>query len=248
MTEAELSAKLQEKLESLVKFEARIRYMYVDSAEDGNVTIGIGHNLTDSGAAARTTFFGTRKFMVARTERALDRLNAAAQARVKLIPVPVAARKGLQATPAEVQADFDYLTLLPGLKTVSPVKEPYKTMIQTTVELDDSEISSVFVDDLKKFRTDARSVFADFDSLPIPCQAGIVNLMFNMGRQGFIDRQKGALVDAIKAKGVYKGMPAAERWVSVAKMSALGDNVERDNAVSGWFMEGSKETTVPNSP
>src|ERR1700693_1637056 len=121
MAEPELSARLQEKLDMLENpsFENNIPFMYVDSS--AKVTVGVGHNLTDISTADRKTFFTKRKFMVCRLVRALDHLATAAHGRVKNIPVPKVDRMGQPANEAEIQADFDYLTLLPGLKSISPI-------------------------------------------------------------------------------------------------------------------------------
>ena len=232
MAEPELSARLQEKLDMLENpsFENNIPFMYVDSS--AKVTVGVGHNLTDISTADRKTFFTKRKFMVRRLVRALDHLATAAQGRVKNIPVPKVDRMGQPANEAEIQADFDYLTLLPGLKSISPITSRQNMLIQTTVEMDAAVIREVFVEDLKKFKKQAQEVFADFDSFPVPCQAAIIDLIFNYGKAGFVQHKK-ALVDAVKSS-------EQDKWVSAAKLSnRTSANAERNTKVSGWFMGGS---------
>lgn len=245
MADTDIPARLREKLNELEKpsFENRIEFMYVDSM--GKVTVGVGHNLSDLGAAGRTTFFQTRKFMVVRAARAVERLGSAAQGRVKGIAVPGAARVGQQATEAEIQADYDYLEQLPGLKTVSPIKERHKVQIQTTVEMNEAAIDAVFEEDLKSFLTQSRAVFTDFDKFPVSCQAALIDLIFNYGKEGFKKNKKN-LIAAIKGEGVYKGMSPAARWVEASKLSnRTSANAERNSTVSGWFVDGSKEAAGP---
>jgi hypothetical protein len=113
-------------LETLKKteFEDNIPYMYVDTV--GKITVGVGHNLSFHKDQK------TLQFVIRRFER--HRVIGGD------VGVPIRHERVGKATSEEIQNDFDFLTLHPGLGNY------HASQLQkyTTVELGQSDIDRLF--------------------------------------------------------------------------------------------------------
>ncbi len=200
-------------------FEGNIPYMYIDKR--GKVTVGVGHNLT----AHRDHL--TLPFLVQRFER--KKVAGGDQG----IPIPKTRPVGAAATKAEIQNDFDFLVKNKGLGKYLAVN----LALYTTVELESAKIDEIFLKDVTSAIKTAKGELPDFDSYPVPCQAGIVDIVFNTGRLRFP-----TLVRAVKAEKEFAGKPASERWEAAARESKRPEvKQERNNQVHQWFMAGAAE-------
>ena len=199
-------------------FEDNIPYMYVDS--DGKVTVGVGHNLTAHKDQQ------SLPFKIKRYER--KKVISGDQG----IPIPKTRPEGAVATKVEIQNDFDFLTRNNGLKKNLPSNPNMK--LYATVELDSTTIDEIFLKDLATAIKKAKGVLPSLDSYPVPCQAGIIDIVFNTGELKFP-----TLIRAVKAEREFAGKPASERWEAAARESKRPQvKPERNNQVNQWFMEG----------
>src|ERR1700682_1755765 len=98
MANFQISAQLYSYLNQLKgpQFEKNIPYMYVDTT--GNVTVGVGHNITSHGD------YQSLEFVVKRTER------KAVLGGDKGLPVSMPRTIGRIATTAEKKNDYDFLS------------------------------------------------------------------------------------------------------------------------------------------
>jgi hypothetical protein len=200
-------------------FENNIPYMYIDTS--AKVTVGVGHNLT-----AHQDHL-TLPFVVARFER--KKVIGGDQG----TPIPKTRTAGTAATKDEIKNDFDFLIKHKGLGKYTPENlAPY-----TTVELPSATIDEIFLKDVTSAIATAKGVLPDIDSYPVPCQAGIVDIVFNTGRLKFP-----TLVRAVKAEKEFAGKLASERWEAAARESNRPQvKQERNNQVYQWFMAGAAE-------
>ena len=200
-------------------FENNIPYMYIDTS--AKVTVGVGHNLT-----AHKDHLSL-PFVVKRFER--KKVISGDQG----VPIPKTRPVDAAATKVEIQNDFDFLVKNKGLGKYTPENlAPY-----TTVELTSATIDAIFLKDCENAIKTAKKVLPDFDKYPVPCQAGIVDIVFNTGGLKFP-----TLVRAVKAEKEFAGKLASERWAAAARESKRSQvKQERNNQVHQWFMDGAAE-------
>jgi GH24 family phage-related lysozyme (muramidase) len=199
-------------------FEKNIPYMYVDTT--GNVTIGVGHNLTSHGD------YQSLPFVVKRLVR------KAVLGGDQGIAIGTPQTIGRWATGAEKKNDYDFLKKHTGLGHYAPEH----LAAYTTLELNQTEINQLFDRDLQDAISLARHTFGvAFDSYPVSCQAALIDIAFNCG--GFSTFF--TLVQAVKGEGVYAGKSWTERWKAAATHSKRGQvSRARNEQVAQWLAAG----------
>ena len=211
-------------------FENDIPYLYLDS--EGNLTVGVGHNVNSHGDLLDLPF------VVKRFERKAVKGGDKGK--------PIAENKVLnrKAREAEIQNDADFLKKHSGLKKYLPeYLQDY-----TTLELTDDGIQDLFVSDLNDAYDAVETVFgkAPFAAFPVSCQAGLIDLQFNTGNIGGFS----TLIGAVKGEGDFKGKSWKDRWTAAAKACHRKKPVseERNNKVLQWFMQGAQESKGAAAP
>lgn len=203
--------------------------MYVDTT--GNVTVGVGHNLT-----AHRNDLNALTFTVKRLQRK------------KVVGgdmgIAVASPERLEcpATYQEVLNDYNFLIAHTGLGTYSA----RKLMEYTTVELSSTQIDRLFERDCKETRDRCRKEFkAEFDTYPLTCQAALIDIAFNCGSFRSFQRH---FVPAIKGTGPYANKAMSERWALASQyLRRSVGNLSRDACVKEWLMQGSRECAAMES-
>jgi hypothetical protein len=211
-------------LKKIRLIEHPIPYMYVDST--GHVTVGVGHNLTAHRDHKSLPFKTTSRF-----ER------HAVIGGDKGIPIAKDKQQpGRDATEDEKQNDFDFLTRHPKLGEHSVLSGRLKKY--TTLELEQADIDSLFQKDIREAKDGLKRVFGEsFDRFPLPCQAALIDLQFNLGSL------PEKLVDAVKGEGDFAGKSESDRWLAAAKMAHRTKvNDDRNTVISSWFSEGAAQT------
>ena len=217
------------------QFEKNIPYMYVDTT--GNVTVGVGHNLTAKGDQL------TLPFKVKRLARKGVVTGSKDPQKSHDYGIPILDSNltlNRPATAEEIKDDFQFLTNHTALGKYSAGADNKDLMrLQTTVELDPSDVDTLFHKDALAAITKAQDIFgSDFDSYPRGCRAGIIDIIFNTGGLDNFPKLK----QAIKGAGPYAGKLESERWDAAAKESNRPQvNPERNNTVKQWFYEGVAE-------
>jgi len=208
-------------LEKIKAFEKNIAYMYVDTT--GNVTVGMGHNVTAHND------YRSLKFKVKRFERKAVKGGDRG--------IAITANKVIDrpATGIEIQNDFDFLTKHKKLGNYAA--DNPNLHLYTTVELDQVDREALFWSDIAAAITKARSGYgqAAFNGYPTPCQAGIIDIMFNTG-QVFPKLKRAA-----NGEKEFANKPASERWTAAAAESyrpQLKDEKIRNATVAEWFTAG----------
>ncbi|WP_284619241.1 hypothetical protein [Aquabacterium humicola] len=204
------------------QFEKTIPYMYVDTVKA--VTVGVGHNLKMHQDQAELPF------VIKRFER------KAVLGGDRGIPIAATRRViGLRATPAEIANDYAFLDKHTGLGKFGPEQ----LAAYTTLELEAAAIDAIFAADLQAHLAIAKREFPDFDSYPVSCQAGLVDIAFNCG--GFSTFQ-GNFAPAIKGIKPHDGKTLAQRWRFAAQHCRRGAISPTRNArVAQWFLDGATE-------
>jgi len=203
-------------------FEKNIPYMYVDTT--GNVTVGIGHNLTSHGD------YQTLDFMVKRlTRKAVIGGDMG-------IPITIPMTIGRAATEAEKKNDYEFLMKHTGLgKFAAEQLADY-----TTLELKSESIDQIFEKDLQDAISIVQAAFGFVDKYPISCQAALIDIAFNCG--GFTKFP--TLTKAVNGLGIYAGEPWSERWKAAASHSnRFQVDQARNKRIAQWFMHGATEIT-----
>lgn len=237
-------------------FERKIPYMYCDSG--GNVTVGIGHNLT-----ADTEFkksFATLPFRInSDTDEETKEKPRIHRHRLRNghtgTPLPPKRRPGALALPEEIKNDFMFLTADSGKGRSEGhgLKQYCNADLSilkkyTTVELSEDEIWNLFWKDCDRAKAALRGnhMFgADFDTFPAEGRAALIDMTFNEGEHGFRARFRTTVIAAIKGEGIYAKMTIRDRWESAAKLCNRGLASNRDATVSGWFRSASKTFPPP---
>jgi len=216
-----ISAQLRGYLDKLKgsAFEKNISYMYVDTT--GNVTVGVGHNLTSHGDVQSLSFVVkrlTRKAVLGGDQG---------------IPIGTPQATNRPATVAEKKNDYDFLKKHTGLGKYAPEQlSPY-----TTLELGSTEINRLFESDLQDAIALARNTFtaAAFDAYPVSCQAALIDIAYNCGSFATFT----TLVQAVKGVGAYAGKSWSERWKAAASHAKRGKvNAERNSQIEQWLTAG----------
>ncbi len=199
-------------------FEKNIPWMYADTV--GQVTVGVGHNLTANGDATDL------EFVVKRFER------HAVIGGDRGVPILVNKQVGRRATAAEIQNDYDFIELHKKLGQFGAEQ----LSKYTTLELPQPAIDSVFAGDL----TDAahiawREFSASFATYPDPAKAALIDIAFNCG--GFTSFRH-HFVPAIKGTGVYARKSMSERWNIAAANCYRGKCQSlRNTIVAQWLKD-----------
>jgi GH24 family phage-related lysozyme (muramidase) len=203
-------------------FEKTIAYMYVDTV--GAVTVGVGHNLTASKDQGRLPFVvkrferkpvlgGNRGVAIATASRVIDR----------------------PASAAEIENDYMFLAKNTGLGKF----DAEQLAAYTTLELQDRAIDALFAADLQTHVAIARREFPDFDSYPVPCQAGLVDIAFNCGGFSSFGIH---FVPAVKGIKPHDAKTPAQRWRFAAQHCRRGQvSAVRNARVAQWFAEGAMQ-------
>jgi GH24 family phage-related lysozyme (muramidase) len=200
------------------QFEKNIPHMYVDTT--GNVTVGVGHNLTAHDDCQ------SLKFYVKRLER------KAVLGGDKGEPVGKPHTIDRVATPPEKQNDYDFLEEHTGLGKYAPEH----LAAYTTLEMEQGDINGLFEADLQAAIKVARTTFtAAFDKYPVSCQAALIDIAFNCGKFSSFH----TLCEAVKGEGKYAGKPWNERWRAAALHSKRGKvNAARNTQIEQWLLAG----------
>ncbi|HZT80393.1 MAG TPA: hypothetical protein VFA26_09230, partial [Gemmataceae bacterium] len=216
-----ISSQLRSYLDKLKgsAFEKNIPYMYVDTT--GNVTVGVGHNLTSHDDCQELAFVVkrlTRKAVLGGDQGT---------------PISSPQRIGKKAFPTEKQNDYDFLESHTGLGKFAPEQ----LAAYTTLEMESDEINRLFNEDLQDAIDIARTTFtaAAFDDYPVSCQAALIDIAFNCGTFASFH----TLVKAIKGQSPYAGKPWSVRWKAAALHSKRGKvNIQRNAQIAQWLMLG----------
>lgn len=126
-------------------------YSYMYADTAGNVTVGVGKMLPNAAAAQKLGF--------------VRRPNPTAQPAVLAGP----------ATPEDIQADFDSVNSQPAGKLASYYKQ------FTTLDLPDSEISSLLNTEVHACLSNVVASLPDFNSYPNEACAAIFDMAYNLG-------------------------------------------------------------------
>ena len=205
-------------LETLKKteFEDNIPYMYVDTV--GKITVGVGHNLSFHKDQK------TLQFVIRRFER--HRVIGGD------VGVPIRHERVGKATSEEIQNDFDFLTLHPGLGNY------HASQLQkyTTVELGQSDIDRLFWIDVDRAIKTTRSTFSKLDSYPVSCQAALIDIAFNAGS---FNSFRPHFVPAVLGTGHFAKKTVSQRWDSVILHSRRGQCSHlRNHTIAQWLRDG----------
>ncbi len=208
------------------QFESCVPFMYMDS--EGNVTVGVGHNLSAHYDAQNL------KFVVKRFER------QAVKGGDQGIPIALDARKvDRAATPEEIKNDFDFLASHPGLSKYADMTKMGK---YTTVELTEAAINVAFSKDLDDAEALCKSAFKGiFDGFPDGCKAALIDIAFNTGHIPDFGK---VFLSAIKGTGTFTSKTAAERWkAAAAAAEAATTQAGQISSVrigqrTQWFLDG----------
>jgi GH24 family phage-related lysozyme (muramidase) len=243
-----ISPELREQLETLkgTDFENNISFMYVDST--GNVTVGVGHNLTaDPNYQAQP--FKINRELDPETKKQPRRKRHAVKGGDIGISLAGNRPPGAAATPDEIKNDFDFLTKHSGkgeskghgLKKYSPDQSSNNKQLlkrYTTLELDDDDIEKLFQKDCDSFISELRGVRlfgTAFDDFPVEGQAALIDMIFNLGSPTFRRLFSASLIAAIKGEGKFAKLKARERWNIAAAHSGRQVPPKRNQQVSDWF-------------
>jgi GH24 family phage-related lysozyme (muramidase) len=202
------------------QFEKNIPHMYVDTT--GNVTVGVGHNITSHGD------YQSLAFVVKRTGR------KAVLGGDKGLPIGMPQTIGRIATTAEKKNDYDFLRKHTGLGNYAPEH----LAAYTTLEMNQPEIDRLFEKDLQDAIAVARNTFGGitFDNYPVSCQAALIDIAFNCGSFSTFH----TLLHAVRGTGIYTGKPWSERWkTAAATYSNRGQvNAARNSTIQRWLNAG----------
>ena len=202
-------------------FEDNIPYMYIDTT--GNVTVGVGHNLTSHGDCQLLPFVVQRL-----TRKAV---LGGDQGR----PIGDPKKIGRPATKDEKQNDYDFLENHDGLGKYAPEQ----LALYTTLELNSSDIDQLFEKDLQDAIAVARNTFSRaFDSYSVPRQAALIDIAFNCGSFGTML----PLVNAVRGEGLYAKKTSSERWKAAALHSnRTAVSAFRNRQIADWLIDGAAD-------
>jgi GH24 family phage-related lysozyme (muramidase) len=201
------------------QFEKNIPYMYVDTT--GNVTVGVGHNITSH------SDYQSLVFVVKRTGR------KAVLGGDKGLPVSMPQTIGRIATTAEKKNDYDFLRKHSGLGKYAAEQ----VAAYTTLEMNQQEIDRVFEKDLQDAIAVARNTFGKimFDNYPASCQAALIDIAFNCGSFSTFH----TLLKAVQGIGIYATKPWSERWKAAATYSKRPQvSAGRNSIIDQWLNAG----------
>jgi len=144
----------------LESVEGIVPHMYQDSAEDPNVTIGIGTNLSDQGGAG------------AAVSLLLDHATVRAT--------------GVDATAQEIRNDFAAVAAQPG-RNLAGWYEQFTTLDidnatarQIAEDFTRRQVAALVAGD----------DFPEFDRAPATAQMGLMDLLYTLGRSGLVNKHK----------------------------------------------------------
>src|ERR1700730_3819561 len=249
-----ISPSLSKLLDTLkgTDFENNISFMYVDST--GNVTVGVGHNLTADPNYQMLPFKINTEW-----EKETKKQPRRKRQHVKGgdIGISLVANRppGIAATQSEIKNDFDFLTKHsgkgetkePALKKYSPDQSSQNNPLlkrYTTVELDDKDIDKLFAADCNSFIGELRGIrlFGNaFDAYPVEGQAALIDMIFNLGSTVFRRVFSVTLIAAIKGEGSYAKMKVRERWNIAAAHSGRKVPAKRNQQVSNWLKSAASD-------
>ncbi len=198
-------------------FEMNIPFMYMDST--GNVTVGVGHNITSHQDITLLTF--TVKRLTRKAVKGGD------------VGLPIMVPKTLNrpATLVEKKNDYDFLKKHSGLGKF----KPKGLAAYTTLEMSSMNINKLFDKDLQDAISISQNTFSGFASFPVPCQAALIDIAFNCGTFSTFHTIRAAL----GGTGEYAKKSWSDRWKAASQnceRGAVGDS--RNREVASWFLKG----------
>jgi GH24 family phage-related lysozyme (muramidase) len=156
---------------------------------------GLTYNRANSGYAHATSIpphvlERTRRFEGAISHLYLDTVGAVTVGVGRMLPSAEAAAKidfwrNMDEKLASEQEKKDEWTLIFG-KEKGKSAGWYKQF--TTLHLTDAIIDTLLTEDLTRVQTLLKGSFADFDKFPTTAQEGLLDMMFNLGRSGLMNK------------------------------------------------------------
>lgn len=138
------------------------------------------------------------------------------------------------ATPEQITREFDAIKKARYGKNYPA--SYYKDL--TTLFLKSEKIESLYVNDVRIIVTDLEKHFKQFASYPLLAQLGILDMVYNLGVAGFIEKFPN-MVDAIKD----------QNWQVASKQShRIGVSEARNDAVKELFREAEKSKLAKAPP
>ncbi|MCH9020380.1 MAG: hypothetical protein IIA73_08460 [Proteobacteria bacterium] len=192
-----------------IDFEGFAQHMYLDVK--GNVTVGIGHLIPDAEAAAKLKFH----------HRETNGESMKTQ------------RKGKVDAMHKRNA---YLKVLNSGITNGSL-EAFKDV--THIDLDPVVIGDIFRNDVKQFIHELNCEFPDFETYPASAQLGMLDLIYNIGRDNFCG-----------GFPVFQKALEFRNWIKVAEESHRLEEINgkhnetmerRNEVVRGWFLDAIKD-------
>lgn len=135
------------------------------------------------------------------------------------------------ASPQQIRAEFDTISKQPKGKVASTYK------IHTTMDLPQSEITRLMRDRIESLRRELKNPFPSFDSYPITVQFALVDMAFNLGLKGLVDKFP-----------KFNKAVLSNDWQTAAKESNRPQlSASRNMTVKTWIEKASASTAASSA-